>query len=165
MKIPPPIVSAESPREVFKTYGKNLPIQGGWGYSQADACTIDRNDPVVDLSVAFDGIAIEYEFIENRIREEMNAAPWKYLDVEWNVGMQYLIHDEGRHFDQIFVAVRAIELEDWKELKAEWNGPYGHGNPEFDHEAHGKKREAKEIRFEREFWFDITSFFGKNFSC
>lgn len=157
MKIPPPIVSDESPRKVFKTYGKNLPIQGGWGYSQADACIIDRNDPVVDPSVAFDGIAVEYEFIENRIREEMNAAPWKYLDVEWEMSLQFLIHDGGRHFDQIFVEVSAIELEDWIELKA---GPNGHGSPGFDPEAHGKKREEQRIRFEREFWFDITSFFG-----
>lgn len=160
MKIPPPIVSDESPREVCKTYGQDLPIRGGWGYSQADACIIDMNDPVVDPSVAFDGIAVEYEFIENRIREEMNAAPWECLDVEWEMTLQCLIHDAGRHFDQIMVAVSAIELEDWKELKAEWTGPNGHGSPEFDPEAHGKKREAKEISFEREFWFDITSFFG-----
>lgn len=162
MKIPSPIVSTESPREAWKIYGQDLPIRGGWGYCREDACIIDRNDPVVDPNEEFDGIAVEYEFIGNRILEEMGAAPWEYLDVEWRMSLQCLIHDAGRHFDQIVVEVSAIELEDWKDLKAEWPGPNGHGSPGFDEEAHGKKREGKRIRFKREFWFDITTFFGRD---
>lgn len=163
MKIPPPIVSTETPREAWTTYGQDLPIRGGWGYCREDACIIDKNDPIVDPNEEFDWISVEYDFIEYRIIEEMGAAPWEYLDDEWKMRLQSLIYDEDRRFDRIVVEVSALELEDWKELKAEWTGSNGHGSPGFGPEAHWKKREGKRIRFEREFWFDITSFFGKDF--
>jgi hypothetical protein len=47
-----PVVSRESPREIladdYKTMGGVLPISGGWGYTQSDACVIDKNDVLVD---------------------------------------------------------------------------------------------------------------------
>jgi hypothetical protein len=34
-----------SPREAMDKYpGPDLPIRGGWGYDQEDACIIDKND-------------------------------------------------------------------------------------------------------------------------
>jgi hypothetical protein len=165
MEIPPPIVSEKPPRELWKEfppYETDLPIHGGWGYSLEDACIIDRNDPVVDPSVPFDWISVEYDFVENRILDEMYAVPWDYLKVEWDLVSQELIRDGERSFDRMIFEISAIARDDWEELVAEWNGPNGHRNPNFDPESLLKKREEKRIRFQREFWFDITSFFGKN---
>ena len=45
-------------------------------------------------------------------------------------------------------------------LKGEWEGPNGYGSNGFDEEAHLKKRKDLTVRFQREYWFEITSFFG-----
>ena len=70
-----PIKSKGSPKEIlaadFKSLQDGLPIRGGWGYSQEDACIIEKNDPLVDPSLPFDGVGVEYVFVEKRIYEEM----------------------------------------------------------------------------------------------
>ena len=73
--LPQPIVSREEPRQIiaedFKSVIGVLPIRGGWGYTKADAVIIDATDPVVPKDVPFDGVGIEYLFVEKRIYEEM----------------------------------------------------------------------------------------------
>ncbi|MBS7325664.1 MAG: hypothetical protein KIG85_03470 [Thiopseudomonas sp.] len=44
---------------------------------------------------------------------------------------------------------------------AELEGPFGRSHPDFDFEAFDQKNRQKLMRFTREFWFDITSFYGK----
>ena len=71
----PKIEAAHSPREIlaadFKSLGGELPIHGGWGYSLEDAAVIDKNDPTVPSGMPFDGVEIEYVFVEKRIYEEL----------------------------------------------------------------------------------------------
>ena len=66
----PEIRSAETPREIlaadFKSLGGELPIHGGWGYSREDAVVVDKDDPVVSKGIPFDGVGIEYIFVEKR---------------------------------------------------------------------------------------------------
>ena len=50
-------------REVFSYLGE-LSIKGGWGYTKEDAVIIDKNDPVVEPGTLFNGVALEYIFIE-----------------------------------------------------------------------------------------------------
>lgn len=38
---------------------------------------------------------------------------------------------------------------------------FGKVTPGFNADAHEKRRQEKMVRFTREFWFDITSFYGK----
>lgn len=46
-----------------------LPVRGGWGYTQDDACIIvDPEDHLLD---GFEGIAVEREFAYRRCLEEM----------------------------------------------------------------------------------------------
>jgi len=53
----PKIETIESPRTIleahFKSLGGELPIHGGWGYSQNDACKCDSNIVTGDSSVSF----------------------------------------------------------------------------------------------------------------
>lgn len=163
-----PIKSEESPREIlgadFKSLRGGLPIHGGWGYTQADACIVDKNDPLVDASLPFDGVGVEYVFVEKRIYEEMiifRPDGEKFSDIKWNLQEQNLIHDAGRHFDKLVFEITALRDSDWEDLKAEFEGPQGYGHPDFDGEAHERKRQEKMVRFTREFWFDITSFYGQ----
>jgi hypothetical protein len=148
----------------FKSLGGGLPIHGGWGYSQEDACIIEKNDPLVDPSLPFDGVGVEYVFIEKRIYEEMiifRPAGEKFSGIQWNLQKQSLLHKSGRFFDRLVFEITAFPDNDWEELKAEFEGPLGYGHPNFDAEAHERKRQEKMVRFTREFWFDITSFYGQ----
>jgi hypothetical protein len=72
-----------------------------------------------------------------------------------------MFHEGGRAFDKLVFEITAFSDKDWEELKTEFEGPQGDGNPEFDAEAHERKRQEKMVRFTREFWFDITSFYGQ----
>jgi hypothetical protein len=162
------IVSKESPRQIlaehFKSLGGELPIRGGWGYTKKDACIIDKNDPVVDPELPFDGGSIEYIFVEKRIYEEMiifRPENDRFSGIRWNRLKQELIHDGDRVFDKLVFEITAFSDKDWEELKTEYEGPDGYGNPNFDLAAHEKKRQEKMIHFIGEFWFDITSFYGQ----
>lgn len=163
-----PITSQESPKVIlaadFKSLSGGLPIRGGWGYSQADACIIDKNDPLVDPSLPFDGVGLEYVFVEKRIYEEMiifRPEGEKFSGIKWNLEEQNLIPDAGRYFDRLVFEITGFLDNDWEELKSEFEGPQGFGHPDFDLEAHHKKRLEKMVRFTREFWFDVTSFYGQ----
>jgi len=76
MRQPSNLLTKESPRQIiFEDFKINLPIKGGWGYDFDSACIIDKNDPSVIKGVPFDGVAIEYVFVEKRIYEEMIIFP------------------------------------------------------------------------------------------
>lgn len=163
------IVSRESPREIladdYKTMGGVLPIRGGWGYTQSDACVIDKNDVIVDRAVPFNGVAVEYSFIEKRIWEEMiifRKEDERFAGIEWKLLKQSLISgDDGRVYDKLEFEITALPKNAWAAMKAEWEGPNGFNHPAFDLVAHDQKRERHKIKITREFWFDITSFFKK----
>jgi hypothetical protein len=161
-----PVKTLKPPRKIiaehFESLGGELPIRGGWGYTKEDACIIDKNDPIVDPSVPFPGISIEYIFVEKRIYEEMiilRPKGDKFSSIKWKLIKQMLIEESDRAFDKLIFEITAFRDEDWIELKREYEGPQGYGHPDFNHEAHEKKRQEKMVRFKREFWFDITSFF------
>lgn len=162
------INTQQAPREIliadFKSLNGGLPIHGGWGYTQNDACIIDRNDPLVDAALPFDGIGIEYLFVEKRIYEEMiilRPDGDAFSGIQWSLQSQCTLASEGRRFDKLVFEITAFGDGDWEALKAEFAGPRGYGHPDFDGEAHERKRQEKTVRFTREFWFDITSFMGK----
>jgi hypothetical protein len=46
---------------------KALPIKGGWGNTQVDACIIESQEPID----SFEGIVIEGEFAKHRIMDEL----------------------------------------------------------------------------------------------
>ncbi|MDA3916691.1 MAG: hypothetical protein PF690_06930 [Deltaproteobacteria bacterium] len=162
------IETVESPRTIlaahFKSLGGELPIHGGWGYSKNDACVIDKNDFSVDPEIPFDGIGLEYIFVEKRIYEEMiifRSEGEKYAGIKWNLLEQKLTTEKDRAYDQLIFEITAFSEYDWLELKAEWEDHQGYKNSYFDAKAHEEKRHSKEVRLIREFWFDITSFHGK----
>jgi hypothetical protein len=157
----------ESPRQIlaedFRSIGE-LPIRGGWGYTQADACIIDKNDPIVNPVLPFDGVAIEYVFVEKRIYEELivfRPEGQKHSGIRWKCLEAKIASEGDRVFDNLTFEVTAFRDSDWDSLRAEWEGPDGHENSAFDVAAHEARRQEKLLRLTREFWFDITSFYGK----
>lgn len=157
-----PIRSRESPREIlaadFKSLGV-LPICGGWGYTKDDACVI------VAPSVPFDGVALEYVFAEKRIYEELiifRPEGQRFSGIQWKLVQQRVVRDGLRVFDHLVFDVYAFSDADWMKLKAEFEGPNGFGTPGFSDDGHARKRKEMQLCLAREFWFDITSFFGQH---
>jgi hypothetical protein len=162
-----PISSKESPRQIlaedYKSLNGGLPIQGGWGYTKDDACIIVKDDPLVTPGSCFNGISIEYVFVEKRIYEELiifRPPGEKFSGIRWKLLEQSCIHEKDRVFDKLSFEITALNEKDWEELKAEFEGPLGVINPNFDMNAHEKKLQEKMVHYTRDFWFDITSFFG-----
>jgi len=159
------VVTKKSPRNIILEHFKTeLPISGGWGYTKDDACIINKNDPIVDPTVPFDGVAIEYVFAGKRIYEELiifRPQGHAFSDIGWKLLQQQFTSDEDKAYDKLTFEIWAFPDKDWQELKGEWEGPNGHGSLNFDIAVHEKKRQEKLVRFTREFWFDITSFYGQ----
>ena len=158
----------ESPRQLFIQHFKSigeLPIRGGWGYTKEDAVIIDRDDPIVPLGRPFDGISIEHVFVEKRIYEELiifRPAGWKHLGIRWKrIDQRLVVDDDDRKYDALRFDVTAFPEAEWEALKAEWEGSDDGQSPDFDHEAHQRKRDAAMVHYVAEYWFDITSFFGR----
>ena len=142
-----------------------LPIRGGWGYSQRDAVIIDRNHPVAERP--FNGVRIEYKFAQLRMWLELitvRPEGQRHSQCKYNMRKQELIHGkDGKVYDVLHCDITALPDADFEELKAEWEGPHGYSSPSFDQDVHMRKREALLVRYSTEYWFEISSFFGKQF--
>jgi hypothetical protein len=159
---PPAIRTNESLREVLAAdFAKDVPIRGGWGYSVAEAVIIDKNDPTVPRGLPFDGVGLEYFIVEKRIYEELivfRDEGDRFSGIEWKLLSQRVLDHCNRTYDHLVFEVTALRDSDWAELKVEWEGAEGCRSPTFDRQAHLAERERRKIRYEAEFWFDISSF-------
>lgn len=155
------LYTKESPRQImFEDYKINLPISGGWGYDIESACVIDKNDPTVDKAIPFDGISIEYLFVEKRIYEEMiifRGASDKFWGIRWDLEEQRLIKVDNRSFDILIFDVVGFSEEIWNELTARFEAIKANEQWDLmgDLDAY---RDSKASKFKREFYFDVTSF-------
>jgi hypothetical protein len=164
---PKPLVTRETPREIlandFKSLNGGLPIQGGWGYTKEDPCIICKDDPLNEPGAPFDGTGIEYVFVEKRCYEELIIFCPKgeaHSGIKWKLQKQMLVGGEnGRNYDHLVFEITCFREQDWEMLKAEHE--QGQGDPDFDMDAHWSKHESLKQRYIRDYWFDITSFFGK----
>lgn len=151
----------ESPRQIiFEDYKIDLPISGGWGYDIESACIIDKNDPTVDKTIPFDGISIEYVFVEKRIYEEMiifRGTSDKFWGIRWDLEEQRLIKVDNRSYDILIFDVVGFSEEIWNELTSRFDAIKA--NEQWDlMEDLNAYRESKAFKFKREFYFDVTSF-------
>ena len=154
-----------NPREVMKdifTSIPEFPIHGGWGYSKEDAVVIDKYDSIVNQQLPFfDGVSYEYTFLEYRnYLELITSRPDddRYSMIRYKTLHQEVIAGGDKKYDHITIEVTCLKDEDFDELKKEWEE--NSENENFDHDEHNKKRDTKTIHFEREGWFEISSFYG-----
>lgn len=142
-----------------------LPIRGGWGYSQEDAVVIDRAHPAAANFQPFNGVEIERIFIQLRLWEELigtRPPGQQHLGCTFKLIKQSLVGGEdGKKYDLMECAITALPDHVWEELKAEWEGPNGFRSPDFDEDDHVRRRDAATVHYVGQYWFEISSFFGK----
>ena len=143
-----------------------LPIRGGWGYSKEDAVVIDTLHPAAANFRPFNGVEIEHLFIQLRLWEELigiRPPGRQHSGCKFKLIKQSLVDGaNGKMYDFMECDITALPLDDWETLKAEWEGPNGFRSPDFDEADHMRRREAATVRYAGEYWFEISSFFGKD---
>jgi hypothetical protein len=163
LREPSQLLTKESPRQIIlEDFKIDLPIRGGWGYDFDTACVIDKNDSTVNPNMPFDGIAIEYVFVEKRIYEEMiifRESHEKYSGIRWEFEKQELLSRDEKRYDKLFFDVLGFSDAIWDELTSRFEAIQKSGEFEKITELDAY-RETKAYRFKREFCFDITSFYG-----
>jgi hypothetical protein len=163
LRDPSLLSTKESPRQIIlEDFKIDLPISGGWGYDFDTACVIGKNDPTVKLGMPFDGVGIEYVFVEKRIYEEMiifRQSHEKYSGVRWDLDKQELLFQDDKSYDKLIFNVIGFSDAVWDELTSRFESIQKSG--EFEKIAElDTYRDSKAYRFKREFYFDITSFYG-----
>jgi hypothetical protein len=164
MREPSQLLTKESPRQIiFEDFKIDLPITGGWGYDFETACVIDKNDSTVSKVIPFNGVSIEYVFVEKRIYEEMiifREQNEKYSGIRWSLEKQELLFREEKPYDKLIFNVIGFSDEVWDELTSRFEKIKNSGQlellPELD-----AYRESKAHKFVREFYFDISRFYGQ----
>jgi hypothetical protein len=164
MREPSQLITKESPRQIiYEDFKLDLPITGGWGYDFETACVIDKNDSIVSKVIPFNGVSIEYLFVEKRIYEEMiifRQANEKYSGIRWELKIQELLFKDKKPYDKLVFTVAGFADEVWNELTTRFEDIKNSGKlellPELD-----AYRESKAYKFNREYYFDISSFYGQ----
>jgi hypothetical protein len=111
----------------------------------------------------FDGVGIEYVFVEKRIYEEMiifREAHEKYSGIKWDLDKQELLFVNDKPYDKLVFNVVGFTDAVWGELTSRFAEIQKNGTLELVDELNAY-RESKAYRFTKEFYFDISSFYGQ----
>lgn len=138
-----------------------LPISGGWGYSQDEAIRFERDK--FPIPQAADYVGFEYHIVQKLLYEELIIFQPKgaaFSGIDHRRKSQQLLGLDGRYYDKLVFEIDCWSDYHWELLKQDWEeNDYGQ-RPGFDLPKHTAKRDAARISYEREFWFDVTEVFG-----
>ena len=155
-----------APREILRQHfprtANQCCFKGGWGYDSGDAVEVLEFDPEINPDEKFDGVSLEYAFIDKRIREELifsRPEGERFEQISHQVLGQELHDLDGVPHDFIEVEVTAYPEKEWNELKADWEAHDGYKDDPKGREANLKRKEAVKITYRTEFWFNIKNFF------
>ena len=100
-----------APREVLRQHfprtAKQCNYSGGWGYTIDDTVEVLEYDPEIS-DQRFDGVSLEYAFVDKRIREELIFSPTAcraFDSLSWQVIEQSLHERGGINYDRLLVEV------------------------------------------------------------
>ena len=154
------------PREILRKHFPRTADQccfkGGWGYDAEHATVVLESDPEINPDEKFDGVSLEYAFIDKRIREELFFAlpeGQRYCGLEFDTLEQSLVRVKGVPHDRILVKVTAYPEIAWNELKADWEAHNGYKDDPKGREENLRRKNAVKVTYETEFWFNIADFF------
>jgi hypothetical protein len=78
------------------------------GYSIDDAVEVLEFDPEINPDQRFDGVSLEYAFVDKRVREELIHANARCFDhLSWQVIEQSLHERNGIPYDRLLVEITA----------------------------------------------------------
>lgn len=145
----------------FPRTAKQCNFSGGWGYDADHAVIVKEFDPEINPDEKFDGVSLEYAFIDKRIREELifnRPEGERFEGLDYNTLGHSLQRIDGIPYDYILVEVTAYPEREWNELKEDWES---HGSYKDDSEGRKRNLERKaacKITYQAEYYFNISDF-------
>ena len=149
-------------REHFPRTANQCNFSGGWGYDADHATIVKEFDPEINPDEKFDGVSLEYAFIDKRIREELifsRPEGERFEEFDSCTIEQRLMDIEGVPHDYILVEVTAYPEQEWNELKADWESHDCYKDDPEGREANLARKEACKITYQAEYYFNISDFF------
>ena len=156
------------PRDVlikcFPSLAGHMPISGGWGRTQQDACCIESGS-VFPLACEQEDSAWHtiFVFVEKSIYMELIVGQPlnnRYSGISWQLRDRQTKVENGRIYECLAYEVSAFADKDWEHLKSEWEGPQGVRSDDFDIEAHSRRRADLLKTTVHEYWFDVTRYYS-----
>jgi hypothetical protein len=152
------VLSEDYPRDCA-----NLPILGGWGYTQSEAIIFIRHE--FPQPSAPDFVGLERHIAQKIIYEELiifRERGDQFSGINMKLKLQQLVADGERKYDHLDFTISCWSDFHWDSLKKEWeDNDYGQRSG-FDLKGHTAKRHAAQIDYPRQFWFDITDVFDRH---
>lgn len=144
---------------LFTAFGDQvgiLPISGGWGRTKEQAVVIhvDKTHEGINVENIFIKYSTYIEFIVG-VRNKNE----KLTKIEFLNKSQTLINLENKTYDKVEFTIKGLKNIDYCLLKSELNE--SKNNKNFNLKNFTQKKEDKAVYIKREFWFDISAFFGK----
>ena len=136
-------------------------FSGGWGYDVEHAVIVKEFDPEINPDKKFDGVSLEYAFIDKRIREELifnRPEGQRFEELDYNTIDHSLHRIDGVPYDYIKVEVTAYSEKEWNELKSDWESHDCYKNDPEGRKRNLDRKEACKVTYQAEYWFNISDF-------
>ena len=153
------------PREILQQHfprtAKQCNFSGGWGYDADHAVIVKEFDPEINPDEKFDGVSLEYAFIDKRIREELifnRPEGERFEELDYNTLGHSLQRIDGIPYDYILVEVTAFPEREWNELKEDWESHDSYKNDPEGRKRNLDRKAACKITYQAEYWFNISDF-------
>lgn len=155
-----------APREILQQHfprtANQCNFSGGWGYDAEHATVVKEFDSEINPDEKFDGVSLEYAFIDKRIREELifsRSEGERYEELNYNTIQQSLHRINGVPYDHILVEVTAYPEREWNELKNDWESHDCYKDDPDGRKRNLDRKEACKITYQTEYYFNISDFF------
>ena len=136
-------------------------FSGGWGYDADHAVIVKEFDPEINPDEKFDGVSLEYAFIDKRIREELifnRPEGDRFAGENYNTIQQALYRIDGVPYDYILVEVTAYPEKEWNELKEDWESHNCYNDDPEGRKRNLERKAACKITYQAEYYFNISDF-------
>ena len=154
-----------APREILQQHfprtARQCNFSGGWGYDVEHATIVKEFDPEINPDERFDGVSLEYAFIDKRIREELifcRSEGERYEELNYNTIQQSLQRIDGVPYDHILIEVSAYPEREWNELKNDYEAHNFYKDDPEGRKCNLARKEACKITYQAEYYFNISDF-------
>lgn len=146
-----PLIHESNLKEIIKAaFDMDLPISGGWGYTQDEATII------LDLGL-MPLVQFEHTFASMRAYGEMNMSlpeDQRYGSINVNERHREKITIDDKTYEKVTYEISAMKENVYATLIDEYKE--GYGKEGFDMEDHFQRRKESTLKREVIHWFDIT---------
>lgn len=144
------IPASDNIKEVIKAaFDVELDVSGGWGYDRTQALIIHKSEmPLQQLQHT---LASMRAFIEMNMTMPEND---RYGAINVNETMRECVSENNKIYDKIEYEISGMPERDYEKFIEEYKSQYA--SPDFDIDAHFKRRRECTVVLKKPFWFDIT---------